>query len=45
MKTYQIKEKIQELEEWLIKNPSSPERNLITSDIKKLKTLLNKDHE
>lgn len=45
MKTYQIEEKIQELEEWLIKNPNSPERNLIASDIKKLKTLLNTNHE
>ncbi|WP_165590678.1 MULTISPECIES: hypothetical protein [unclassified Flavobacterium] len=45
METNQIKEKIQELENWLIENPNSPERNLIGSDIKKLRTLLNKNHE
>lgn len=38
----QIKEKIQELENWLIENPNSPERNLIESDIKKLKNQLEK---
>ncbi|MET3030634.1 hypothetical protein [Flavobacterium johnsoniae] len=45
METNQIKEKIQELENWLIENPNSPERNLIESDIKKLRTLLDKNHE
>ncbi|MBW1656745.1 hypothetical protein [Flavobacterium quisquiliarum] len=45
METNQIKEKIQELENWLVENPSSPERNLIESDIKKLRTLLEKNHE
>jgi hypothetical protein len=44
MEIIQIKEKIQELENWLIENPNSPERNLIASDIKKLRTLLNKNH-
>ncbi|KAF2082108.1 hypothetical protein [Flavobacterium sharifuzzamanii] len=45
MNASQIKEKIQELESWLIENPTSPERNLIESDIKTLKTLLNKNYE
>ncbi|SHM29617.1 hypothetical protein [Flavobacterium chilense] len=45
MKTDQIEEKINELENWLIKNPNSAERNLIESDIKKLKTILKKNHE
>jgi len=45
METNQIKEKIQELENWLIENPNSSERNLIESDIKKLRTLLDKNHE
>ena len=45
MGTLQIKEKIQELENWLIENPNSPERSLIESDIKKLRTLLEKNHE
>lgn len=45
METNQINEKIQELENWLIENPNSHERNLIESDIKKLRTLLNKNHE
>ncbi|WP_183044604.1 hypothetical protein [Flavobacterium johnsoniae] len=45
METNQIKEKIQELENWLIENSNSPERNLIESDIKKLRTLLDKNHE
>ncbi|SFD93722.1 hypothetical protein [Flavobacterium phragmitis] len=45
METNQIKEKIQELENWLIENPNSPERSLIESDIKKLRTLLEKNHE
>ncbi|AOC93707.1 hypothetical protein BB050_00553 [Flavobacterium anhuiense] len=45
MKASQIKEKIQELESWLIENPTSPERNLIESDIKKLKNLLDKNYE
>lgn len=45
MQTIEIKEKIQELENWLIENPNSLERNLIESDIKKLRTLLEKNHE
>nr|WP_199000534.1 hypothetical protein [Flavobacterium sp. ASV13] len=45
MRIIQIKEKIQELETWLIENPNSPERNLIESDIKKLKKQLEKNHE
>ena len=45
METPQIKEKIQELENWLIENSNSPERNLIESDIKKLRTILEKNHE
>ena len=45
MEIIQIKEKIQELENWLIENPNSPERSLIESDIKKLRTLLEKNHE
>ena len=45
METIQIKEKIRELENWLIENPNSPERNLIETDIKKLRTLLEKNHE
>lgn len=45
MKKNQINEKIQELENWLIENPNSPERTLIESDIKKLRTLLEKNHE
>jgi hypothetical protein len=45
MRTIQIKEKIQELENWLIENPNSPERNLIESDIKKLKNQLEENHE
>lgn len=42
MEANQIKEKIQELEKWLIENPNSSERNLIESDIKKLRTLIEK---
>ncbi|MDX6182578.1 MULTISPECIES: hypothetical protein [Flavobacterium] len=42
MKADQIEEKIQELENWLIENPNSAERNLIESDIKKLRTTLQK---
>jgi hypothetical protein len=42
MEKNQIQEKIQELENWLIENPSSLERNLIEADIKKLRTLLEK---
>jgi hypothetical protein len=45
MRTIQIKEKIKELENWLIENPNSPERNLIESDIKKLKNQLEENHE
>ncbi|MFC4477294.1 hypothetical protein [Flavobacterium chungangensis] len=45
MGAIQIKEKIQELENWLIENPNSPERNLIESDIKKLKNQLKENHE
>jgi hypothetical protein len=42
MQTIEIKQKIQELENWLIENPNSLERNLIESDIKKLRTQLEK---
>ncbi|WP_343613871.1 hypothetical protein [Flavobacterium sp.] len=42
METIQINEKIQELENWLIENPNSPERSLIESDIKNLKNQLEK---
>ncbi|WP_428228647.1 hypothetical protein [Flavobacterium sp.] len=42
MKTDQIEEKIRELENWLIENSTSSERNLIESDIKKLRTFLEK---
>ncbi|WP_157849261.1 hypothetical protein [Flavobacterium sp. Root420] len=45
MEALQIKEKIEELQNWLIENPNSLERNLIESDIKKLQTLLEKNHE
>ncbi|MHC0445855.1 hypothetical protein ACWA1F_10610 [Flavobacterium sp. 3-218] len=45
MGTNQIKEKIREMENWLIENPNSPERSLIESDIKKLKNQLEKNHE
>lgn len=45
MEKEQIEEKIQELENWLIENPNSSERNLIESDIKKLRTKLEKNHE
>ena len=45
MKAHEINEKIQELEKWLIENPNSLERNLIESDIKKLRTLSKKNHE
>lgn len=45
MKAHEITEKIQELEKWLIENPNSLERNLIESDIKKLRTLSKKNHE
>lgn len=45
MKNDQIEEKIRELENWLVKNPNSPERNLIEYDIKKLRTILKKNHE
>lgn len=45
MQTIEIKEKIRELENWLIENPNSPERNLIEADIKKLRILLEKNHE
>ncbi|MXO07110.1 hypothetical protein [Flavobacterium sp. HBTb2-11-1] len=45
METNQIKEKIRELENWLIENPNSPERSLIESDINKLKNQLKKNHE
>lgn len=43
METNQITEKIKELENWLIENPNSTERTLIESDIKNLKTLLEKN--
>lgn len=45
MEYNQIVEKIQKLENWLIQNPNSTERNLIESDIKNLQILLNKNHE
>ncbi|MCD0470481.1 hypothetical protein [Flavobacterium sp. JAS] len=46
MTNSQIVAKIQELETWLIENPHSSERNLIESDLKKLRTaLLDKSHE
>lgn len=45
MESHKITEKIQELEKWLIENPNSLERNLIESDIKKLRTLSQKNHE
>lgn len=45
MESHEITEKIQELEKWLIENPNSLERNLIESDIKKLRTLSQKNHE
>ncbi|WP_316632374.1 hypothetical protein [uncultured Flavobacterium sp.] len=42
----QIEAKIQELETWLLENLYSPERNLIESDLKKLRTvLLDRSHE
>lgn len=41
----QLKEKIKELETWLIKNPDSPERALIVSDLKKMRTILSKNNE
>jgi hypothetical protein len=41
----QIEAKIQELETWLIKNPNSPERGLIESDLKKLQTNLIKTYD
>lgn len=37
-----IKEKIQELENWLLENPNSPERSLIDSDIKKFESIRKK---
>ncbi|SHL94301.1 hypothetical protein [Flavobacterium chilense] len=45
MTNSQIKIKIQELETWLIENPNNSERNLIESDLKKLRTLLEVNHE
>lgn len=45
MQTIEIKEKIQKLENWLIENPNSLERNLFEADIKKLRTILEKNHE
>jgi len=45
MKADQIEEKIRELENWLIENPNSAERNLIESDIKNLRTILERNHE
>lgn len=45
MKAHEITEKIHELEKWLIENPNSLERNLIESDIEKLRTLSKKNHE
>ncbi|WP_347049395.1 hypothetical protein [Flavobacterium olei] len=40
MKINKIEEKIGELENWLLKNPNSSERNLVDSDLKELETLL-----
>ena len=45
MEANKIKEKIQELENWLIENPNSPERSLIESDINTLKNQIEKKHE
>jgi len=45
MTNSQIKAKILELETWLIENPYSTERNLIESDLKKLRTVLHSNHE
>lgn len=45
MTNSQIEAKILELETWLIENPQSPERNLIESDLNKLRTVLEKKHE
>lgn len=45
MEENQIKEKILELENWLIENPNSPERRLIESDINKLKNQIEKKYE
>lgn len=42
MEVPKIQEKIHELQNWLIENPNSLERNLIESDIKNLQTLLKK---
>ena len=39
----ELKAKIKELEIWLIENPNSPERALIVSDLKKIKTILSKN--
>jgi hypothetical protein len=41
----QLKAKIKELETWLIKNPNSPERALIASDLKKIRTILSENNE
>lgn len=41
----QIEAKILELETWLIENPHCPERTLIESDLKKLRTELENKHE
>ncbi|WDF64533.1 hypothetical protein [Flavobacterium sp. KACC 22763] len=45
MEASKIKEKIRELENWLIENPNSSERSLIESDINKLKNQLEKNYE
>lgn len=46
MTNSQIEAKILELETWLIENPHSSERNLIESDLNKLRTILvDKSHE
>lgn len=45
MTNSQIEVKILELEIWLIENPHSSERTLIESDLKKLRTVLEKKHE
>lgn len=41
----EIRNKIRELETWLIENPNSPERSLIASDLKKLQIVLESKHE
>lgn len=45
MNISQLKEKIQELEVWLVNNPNSTERSLIESDLYKIKTILKASNE